>query len=257
MDNHTIFFHDPSPTITNIQPLKYTKPPDDFRSLHSSDSSIFYLAVTTPHTDTYTLHGPVSSFSHLLPTITAIVSDSPSALDKLENLQYSVPDVWGRRRKIKGFETHGFRTLVVEGQYGTYTVLEVLTVQNDEVKNALPRPLYTVTRHGPLVHAFEGVGARAKLGVAKGVAATSALVGSYTERKDAQAAAKMAMEEMIKGEGMVSKIEEWGKGGEGGGVLLAVGLGVRWEVKVLHETEVLRGLRDGVDAERAGVELRF
>lgn len=255
MDNNDIFFHDPSPTPSNSQPFKYTKPADDFRPLPPSDMSVLYLAVITPHTDKYEVHGPASCFSRLLPKISEICSDSPCALDKLEALQYSAPDVWGEREPKPAFSKTGFTTFVVEGQRGTYTVLEILREQNVKVRQVLPAPVYTITRHGPLVHTFSGVGMKTKLDVAKGVVATSTLVGSFVERKDAMMAAKIAMDRLV-GEEKVSRIEDWGKGG-GGGVLLAMGIGKRWEVRVQYEDEALRRAREGADAEGAGVGWRF
>ena len=258
MDNDDIFFYDPSPLQSTPKPSRYTKPADDFRPLAATPSSVFYLAIITPHTDTYTIHGPVSAFSQLLPKIEELASDSPSALDKLEALQYSAPDVWGESVKNEAFEREGFTTFVIEGQRGTYTVLEVLREQNKKVRDVLPAPVYTVTRHGPLVHTFSGVGAKARLDVAKGVAATSALVGSYVERKDAMTAAKITMDMLLAGEDeeKVSRIEDWEKKG-GGGVLLAMGNQKRWEVRVQYDDEALRRAREGAEAEGAGVGWRF
>ncbi|KAF2632910.1 hypothetical protein BU25DRAFT_470947 [Macroventuria anomochaeta] len=256
MDNNDIFFHDPSPNSSDAQPFKYTKPADDFRLLSLSPSSVLYLAVITPHKDKYEIHGPVSSFDQMLPKIEEIASDSPSALDKLEALQYSAPDVWGEQEKNTDFEKEGFTTFVVDGQRGTYTVLEILREQNPKVRETLPAPVYTVTRHGPLIHTFSGVGVKTKVDVAKGVAATSTLVGSFVERKDAKTAAKVTMDMLVGGEGMVSRTEDWGKG-EGGGVLLAMGRGKRWEVRVQYEDEALRRAREGADTEGAGVGWRF
>lgn len=254
--NSDKFFHDLSPPAGNAQPYTYTKPLDDFRPPAFTPTSVLYLAVITPHTDRYETHGPVANFSHLLPVINDLASDSPSALDKLEALQYSTPDVWGERRLNPSFAEHGFTTFVVEGQRGTYTVLEVLRELNPKVAEVLPAPVYTVTRHGPLVHTFSGVGKTTKLDAAKGVAATSTLVGSFVERGDAMVAAKGAMDGLVRGEGMVSRIEDWEKG-DGGGVLLAMGVGKRWEVRVQYEDEALRSARKGADAEGAGVGWRF
>ncbi|KAF2997119.1 hypothetical protein E8E13_004392 [Curvularia kusanoi] len=257
MDTNAIFFSDPSPTSTSTQPLAYLKPRDDYHPVPHSTSSIFYLAVTTPHTDTYMLHGPVRSFSALLPTITALASDSPSALDKLENLSYSAPDVWGNRTTRASFLTHGFRTLIVDGERGTYTVLQVLTEENAGVKDVLPAPVYTVTRHGPLVYAYDGLGAKARLGAARGVAASSELVGCFAERKEAVSAARKAMDGMVEGERKVNRIENLGKHGEDGGMLLALGNGVRWEVRVKYDSEVLKIARESAEKEGAGLAWRF
>lgn len=256
MDNNDIFFDDPSPTPNSDQPPKYTKPTDDFRPLLTTPSSVLYLAVTTPHTDTYEIHGPATSFAQLLPTINDIVSNSPSAIDKLETLAHSAPDAWGSRTTNTAFEHHGFTTLIVDGQRGTATVLDILREHNPAVRAVLPAPVYTVSRHGPLVHGFVGVGAASRLGPAVGVAATSALVGSFVERGEAVAAARAVMDGLVRGEVAVSCTEDWGDG-VGGGVLLAMGGGRRWEVRVKYEDEALRRAREGADAEGAGVGWRF
>ncbi|KAJ8117570.1 hypothetical protein OPT61_g1259 [Boeremia exigua] len=256
MDNNELIFHDIPPSQCNNQPSQYTKPPDNFRPLVLSPSSILYLAVISPHTDKYEIHGPVPCFSRLLPMITELASDSPSALDKLESLQYFAEDVWGERKENTAFEKQGFTTLIIEGQRGTYTVLEVLREENAKVKEVLPAPVYTVTRHGPLVHTFIGVGTKSKLGVAKGVAATSTLVGSFVDRKDAESAAKATMDLLTRGEDTVSRIEDWGKG-DGGGVLLAMGVAKRWEVNVQYENDTLGRARVRAEAEGAGLGWRF
>lgn len=254
-DNNDMFFYDLSPPAGSAQPYTYIKPLDDFHPLPLDQKSVLYLAVTTPHTDKYEIYGPVPNFSHLLPLISDLASDSPSALDKLEALQYTL-DEFGEQCPNPAFTQHGFTTFVIEGQRGTYTVLEVLRERNEKVAEVLPAPVYTVTRHGPLVHTFSGVGMKTKLGVAKGIAATSTLVGSFVERKDAVAMARRAMDVLVGCKGMVTRTEDWGKGG-GGGVLLAMGVGKRWEVKVQYEDEALRSARQGADAEGAGVGWRF
>ncbi|KAJ4372690.1 hypothetical protein N0V86_008054 [Didymella sp. IMI 355093] len=202
MDNNDVFFDEPFPPPNKGQPYKYTKPADNFRPLVPSTTSILYLAVITPHTDKYSIHGPAPSFSHLLPKISKLCSDSPSALDKLEALQYTDPDVWDELHPKPAFSSTGFTTFVIDGQRGTYTVLEILREENSKVRELFPAPVYTVTRHGPLVHTYTGVGMKTKLDIAKGVAATSTLVGSYVDRKDAQLAARMTMDQFgRRGEG--------------------------------------------------------
>lgn len=256
MNNNDIFFDEPVPPAVSAQPYTYTKPTDDLRALTLAPSSVLYLAVIIPHMDKYEIHGPVTSFSHLLPTINDLASNSPSALDKLDDLQHTPPDAWGERHPNPTFARHGFTTFIIEGQRGTYTVLEVLREQNARVRDVLPAPVYVITRHGPLVHTFSGVGIKAKLDVAKGIAATSTLVGSFVERKLAKRAAREAMNVLVGGEGMVSRIEDWGKD-DGGGVLLAMGVGKRWEVRVQYEAEAFRSTGKGADAEGAGVEWGF
>lgn len=237
MNDDKIHFTHLSATSLSESP---TKPPDDPRLLPLSPTTVLYLAVTTPHTDSYKLHGPVSKFAHLIPTITSIASDSPSALDKLEDMEYTAPDVWGERFKSPVYKTYGFRTMVVEGQRGTYAILQVLVEENARVRSVLPAPVYTVTQQGPVVHVFEGVGAKAKVVGAKGVAATSKLVSSFVQRTEAIDAARAAMEELVRDEAAVSRVEEWGKG-RSGGVLFAIGVAKRWEVRVVCDVEGLGG----------------
>ncbi|KAF3039616.1 hypothetical protein E8E11_003598 [Didymella keratinophila] len=258
MDHDDLFFDDPAPSPAKGQPYKYIKPADNFRPLIPAATSVLYLAITTPHTDKYEIHCPASCFSYLLPKITDLCSDSPSALDKLESLQYSAPDVWGDQAFNPAFEKEGFTTFVIEGQRGTYTVLEILREKNEKVREVLPAPVYTVTRHGPLVHTYSGVGGKAKLQKAEGVAATSTLVGSFVKRKDAQLAARMTMDLLV-GEEKVSRIEDWGKAGKdgSGGVLIAMGLAKRWEVKVQYDDETLRKARESAEVEGADLGWRF
>lgn len=255
MDNSDIYFDDLCPSPNKSQPYKCTKPTDDLHSLPSSKNLVLYLAVITPHTDRYEIHGPAPSFAHLLPKIKDLCSDSPSALDKLEALQYTPADVWGERVENAKFADEGFTKFVVEGQRGTYTVLEILREENADVRGVLPASVYTVTRHGPLVYTYTGLGMKTKIGVAKGVAATSTLVGSFVERKEAQAAARTTMDSLV-GKEKVSRIEHWGAD-EGGGVLLAMGVGERWEVRVQYEDDALRHAKEGADAEGANVGWRF
>lgn len=251
MDNNTVFFHDAAPA--SPLPPTYTKPTDDFRPLDLSPFSILYLAVITPHTDKYQLHGPVTSFTQLLPTISDIVSNSPSAIDKLSSLQYTAPDVWGAQEPNEHFTTHGFTTFLVQGQRDTYTVLHMLHASNPPVHALLPAPVFTITRHGPLVHTYTGLGTASKLGPAVGYAATSALVGSFVGRGEARDAARSAMEGLLEGQGDVVRVEDWG---DGGGVLLAMQGERRWEVRVYMD-EALRRAREGADEEGEGVGWRF
>ncbi|KAF2126509.1 hypothetical protein P153DRAFT_322473 [Dothidotthia symphoricarpi CBS 119687] len=211
------------------------KPKDDFRSPSASTNTIYYLGIIAPHTDNYTVHGPVTSFLHLLPKIEEIVSNSPSAIDKLDDLRW-VEDVWGEREPNVGFEK-GFRTFVVDGQRGIYTVLRILTEKNQVVHEVLPAAVYTVTAHGPLTNASVK---------AKGYASTSRLVGSFVERADAKAAATEAMQELVQG---LEVAEHWGSKDKSGGVLLAFSGDTMWEVKIVYDDEVFKRAREGFERE--------
>ncbi|KAG9198685.1 hypothetical protein G6514_009724 [Epicoccum nigrum] len=241
------------------QPLSYSKPVDDFKPLPTSPVYIFYLAVTAPHTDKYEVHGPAPSFRALLPRIIDIASDSPAGLSKLKNL-CTADDGWGGRVDNLAFDTEGFHTLILDGQRGSYTVLQVLAVENAEVKALLPAPVYTVTRHGPLVNTlgplvntYTDEGGKSKLGTTQGMAATSAFAGAFAERKDALEAARKAMAEMVEGVEGVARTETMGQGAEGG-MLLAARPGVSWQVKVLYKGEVFRSAREAAEAEGKVVE---
>ena len=140
-------------------------------------------------------------------------SSSPPGLDKIENLA-GVDGEWENRVENVAFTNNGFHTMVLEGQRGVYTVLEVVTVENAEVKALLPAPVYTVTRHGPLVNTFPlvnsflGEGGKPNVGAAKGRAAASALVGCSAEKNDALEAARSAMDRLVEGVEGLARTEE-------------------------------------------------
>jgi hypothetical protein len=226
----------------------YTKPIDDFTAPPLTEYTIFYLAVIAPHTDSYTLHGPVKDFPHLLPKIEQLVSNSPSAIDKLENLR-NIEDVWGDVEENVDFQERGFQTFVIEGQRGIYTVLKILREENMDAFYELPSPVYTVTSHGPLVHAITSAGGTSFNTGAKGYAATSKLVGTRVDRKDAKKAAHKAMRELTEGHLDVKITENWEAGGKGAGVLMAMSTLETWEVKAAYEDQVHKRARDDVDRE--------
>ena len=123
------------------------------------------------------------------------------------------------------------------------------------VKALLPVPVYTVTRHGPLVNTFSGEGFKPTVGAAKDPAATSAIVGCFSEKNAALEAAKNAMDRLVEGVEGVARSEVVGQGPEGG-VLMAASPGVMWEVRVKY-TEVFRGAKEKAEAEGKEVEWRF
>ncbi|OSS47686.1 hypothetical protein B5807_07400 [Epicoccum nigrum] len=105
------------------QPLSYSKLGDDFKPMPISEKhskgmmTIFYLAVTAPHTDKYEVHGRSSLQSSIspLPALDPYQTNSPAGLQKLENL-FEHDDKWGERVDNPAFETDGFHTLLLEGQ---------------------------------------------------------------------------------------------------------------------------------------------
>ena len=265
-DNDIVFFDETSAKVTApsslpSQPLPYVKPADDLSPHTVTADTVFYLAVTAPHTDKYEVHGPASFFGALVPTIIDVASSSPPGLYKIEHLA-EVDDEFGNRVENEAFTDCGFHTMVLEGQRGAYTVLEVITEENAEVKALLPVPVYTVTRHGPLVNTFSlvntftGEGGKQNVGAAKGVAATSAIVSCFAEKKAALEAAKNAMDRLVEGVEGVNRSEAVGQGPEGG-VLMAAKSGVMWEVRVKYTTEVLKVAKEKAEAEGKELEWRF
>lgn len=248
-------------TTTLLFDRPLSPPTDDFTTAPLSPHTLFYLTVTTPHTDEWALHGPATSFSHLLPTITSIVSDSPSAIDKLGSLR-TITDDWGDSAPNREFHERGFTKFVVEGQRGTYILLEILREEGKEdVHDTLPASVFVVTAHGPLSLVPNSLGHT-------GMSKTSRLIGTYVHREEAKRAAEEAMEAMVGGEEGVRRTEHWamnggkkekkeGKRPEVGGVLMAMGERGRWEVKVGFEEEVLRRVREGREQEGKGVGWRM
>lgn len=121
------------------------------------------------------------------------------------------------------FEERGFTRFVVEGQRGTYILLEVLREENQAVCEGLPAPIFVVTAHGPLSHVPNSLGH-------SGMAKTSRLIGAFVHREEAKEAAERAMEGLVQEEKGVKRTEHWGdsgrkEGGRGkaGGVLMAMG----------------------------------
>jgi hypothetical protein len=220
------------------------KPADDFSTPPVGTHTIFYLATIAPHTDTYTIYGPVTSFQHLLPKINEVVSNSPSAIDKLDALA-TIEDVWGETEPNHDFAERGFKTFVVDGQRGVYTVLKVLREENAAVFEELPSPVYTVTTHGPLTHEN------------KGQVKTTRLVGSFVDRKEAKKVAGFEMETLVEDEEGVKRSEDWGKKGRGGGVLMAMNGEARWEVKVAYEDEVHKRAMEEMEREGGDMGWRF
>ena len=88
------------------------------------------------------------------------------------------------------FEERGFTRFVVEGQRGTYILLEVLREENQAVCEGLPAPVFVVTAHGPLSHVPNSLGH-------SGMAKTSRLIGAFVHREEAKEAAERAMEGLV------------------------------------------------------------
>jgi hypothetical protein len=242
-------YFEPNPFESNKSASSSTKvmakPNDDFSTTPLTPFTIFYLAIIKPHTDTYEILGPCTSFSHLLPKISEIVSNSPKAIDKLEAIRF-ISDVWGDKEANEEFAERGFGTFVVDGQRGVYTVLKVLREENKEVRDELPSPVYTITTHGPLTHKGN-----------KGLVATTKLLGSFVNQAEAKGAAGKAMRDLVRGEKGLKESEDWGKESKGGGLLMAMNAEHRWEVVVRYEDEVHKRRKEEGDRGGEDISWRF
>lgn len=225
------------------------KPGDDLTAAPVLPDTIFYLCVIVPHTDTYRIHGPAKSFQHILPQIEAIVSNSPSAIDKLDALR-TTEDIWGSPVPNEEFPERGFNTFVVEGQRGTFTILKVEREIRPDVYECLPSPVFVLTASGPLGHNA------LRADDARGYARTTRLIGSFVERRDAKKRAEEVMREMTAGQSGVSVSENWDKK-SGGGMIVAMNGRQSWEVRIGYENQVLKRAREGLDREGESVGWRF
>ncbi|KAL1797985.1 hypothetical protein ACET3X_004591 [Alternaria dauci] len=241
-------FSPPSKPRTGFQ-----KPSDILDAPAPEPNTIWYLSIIKPHVDSHEILGPTKAFRHLLPRIEAIVSNSPSAIDKLEELK-ATEDVWGELEINEDFFINGFDIFVVEGQRNTYTVLKITREVDQEVYDILPAPVYTVVSSGPLEHApvpsklrssFSSSASAAKSspvmlsskftpGKPKGYAVTTQLHGSFVERAAAKETAKHVMTVLLLDEENVNETKRWEKGTKGGGILIAMNPTMVWEVKVLY-----------------------
>jgi hypothetical protein len=236
-------YFEPSPN-SSTRPSSYSilnssssKPADEFSTPALRPNTIFYLATIAPHTDTYSILGPTTSFQHLLPKVNDVVSNSPKAIDKLEALS-TIENLWGGTEPNHDFNERGFGTFIVDGQRGVYTVLKILREVNEAVFEELPSPVYTVTVHGPLTHDN------------KGYVKTTRLVGSFADRKEAKVAAEKEMRELVKSEKGIKQSEDWGCDGKGGGILMAMNSEAGWEVRIAYEDQVYKRVKE--ELERGG-----
>lgn len=216
------------------------KPEDDFTTPITPLYTIHHLTITTPHTDTFTIHGPTRTFAPLLPTITTTIShsNSPRALKKLSTLS-----------ETSEFQEKGFTTFVIDLERGGYTVLRIVRSLNIPVFDCLPAPVYVVTAHGPLLHDM-GTGVRTVAsGKPKGVAATSQLIGSWVDVGGARKAAKEAMDELVRGELGVMRLERGEEGEKRRWILMGMNAKAVWEVCVRYDDDVLRGAVGRFDGE--------
>ncbi|KAF2786524.1 hypothetical protein K505DRAFT_422377 [Melanomma pulvis-pyrius CBS 109.77] len=215
---------------TSNTTLPTNKPADNFTAPNpTSPYTIHHLTITTPHTDTFTTHGPTRTFAALLPTIlTAITSaNSPSALKKLAALSAT-----------PSFADRGFTTFVIDLERGAHIALRIERHVDAPVFHCLPAPVYVVTARGPLRHDMGSGQRTVASGRARGVARTSRVVGTWVDGVGARRAARAAMEELVRGVQGVMRSE----GGEGRScILLGMNVESVWEVCVRYDDDVLRG----------------
>jgi hypothetical protein len=260
------------PFTTPTSPTATLQKPSDILDVPAAaPSTIWYLSITKPHVDSHDIIGPTKAFRHLLPRIEAIVSNSPTAIDKLAQLK-ETEDMWGETEPNEHFLNNGFEVFIVEGQRGSYTILKMIREINKEVFDILPAPVYTVISAGPLEHAVIPLKAKSSSsssstsasasasksssaplsskfspGKPKGYAATTQLHGSFIERAAARETAKYIMTVLLLDEENVKEIGRWEKGSKGGGVLMAMNATSMWEVKVVYADDPIGRAQEEAD----------
>ncbi|CAE7020627.1 hypothetical protein CFE70_002893 [Pyrenophora teres f. teres 0-1] len=241
MSEQVLFNPEPfNPSVVVKPPTTgFQRPTDRLTVPPVNPDTIWYLAVIKPHMDTHEIIGPVTAFKYLLPKIQDVVSNSPRAIDKLEELM-EIEDMWGEREKNLEFERSGFERFIVEGQRGVYTVLKIMREINKKVFEILPAPVYTVISLGPLEQGKKsGKGQYTK---PKGFAETTTLHGSWSDRESAVKMARVVMEDLLSEEPYTKSTEVWekGNGNKGGGMLMAMNGTYMWEVKVIYEDQAIK-----------------
>jgi hypothetical protein len=250
MSDMVWFSEDPLPLPSSLSKPPahgYAKPKDLLNVPPVAPYTLWYLAIIKPHTDSHETHGPVKKFAHLLPKIEEIVSNSPNAIDKLDELK-EMEDVWGEREKNEEFFRSGFERFVVEGQRASFTVLEVIREVNRDVFENLPAPVYTVISSGPLEHAkVPKKGSKSGKFEARmphGYARETRLLASYVEREAAHEKARDVLTDLVMKDKQAKCTEKWDKGSKGGGLLMAMSPRAIWEVKVVYEDDALKRAMD-------------
>ncbi|KAL1606183.1 rRNA-processing protein EBP2 [Paraconiothyrium brasiliense] len=160
-------------------------PDDDLTPPAAPADTIFYLTISTPHTDAFEWHGPYATFAQIPPIVCA---HAPSTDKKLEKV--------GK---------HGFTKIVVveNEQQGKFTVFESVTKINQDVRSMLPNPVFTVTSAGPILHKICSFTGKLEAEGAKGwstKALSSRIVGTYIDRKEARRAADQTMRDLLASE---------------------------------------------------------
>jgi hypothetical protein len=236
MSDLTFFSADGDEDVAPPPPPPPAFPTDDFDvPARTAPYTIFYLTIRTPHTDTFTIHGPEQNFAALIPAIQSASSSSPAAIDKLRIL---------RSDKEFNFDGLGFTRFVVPLERGAYTLLEVVREVSPSVFELLPGPVYTVTAHGPLEHDMGGMLRTVASGRSRGLATKSRIVGTWVDIETARDKARETMNEMLKDETAsgqkITRSEKMEPGGRRRWVLLGMSAKYVWEVKVRFDEELGR-----------------
>ena len=241
MSDHVLFNPEPynSSNIVELSTSGFQKPTDSLDVPPAEPDTIWYLAIIKPHVDSHEIIGPVKSFKRLLPKVHEIASNSPRAIDKLDEL-VEIEDMWGEREKNWEFERNGFERFIVEGQRGAYTVLKAIRETNKGVFETLPAPVYTVVSVGPLEHGEQGSAKDSKYTKPKGCAETTTVHGSWLDSASAVEAARGVMEDLLVAETHVRRTESWDKDGKGSGIFMAMSGTLMWEVKVIYDDQAVK-----------------
>ncbi|KAF1944750.1 hypothetical protein EJ02DRAFT_463841 [Clathrospora elynae] len=177
----------------------------------------------------------------LIPKIQTVVSNSPSAIDKLEDLT-NTEDLWGAREKNESFEKGGFECFVVEGQRGKYTVLKTIREVDHDAFDNLPALVYTVI----------STVRQSQSGTRQQLAWWEALWTALLHRTPLE---RNTINHLVANEKKVVVTENWVAGGKEGGVLMAINAGLWWEVKVEYEDKALNRAMEA--AERGEERMRW
>ncbi|KAF2659707.1 hypothetical protein K491DRAFT_675436 [Lophiostoma macrostomum CBS 122681] len=227
MSDLAFFSSDGSEDLSPPPPPPPPFPTDDFDvPARTLPNTIFYLTASTPHTDTFTIHGPSPTFAALLPAIQTASSSSPAAIEKLRIL---------RADADFDFDGLGFTRFVVPLERGAFTLLQVVREVSEPVHEMLPGPVYTVTAHGPLEHDMGGMLRTVASGRSRGLATRSWIVGTWVDVETARDRARETMDGMLREESAggqrITRSERMEPGGRRRWILLGMSARFVWEVK--------------------------
>ncbi|KAF1968191.1 hypothetical protein BU23DRAFT_268119 [Bimuria novae-zelandiae CBS 107.79] len=229
-----IIFDAPAPTVVI--------PPDDLSTPTVVPGTVFYLTISTPHTDTFEWHGPFTSFTPIIALVSGLVSASPSASTTFA-------------AALKTVQKNGFTQLIIPDATRKAVEFMVLRVEcelNAKVKGEVEEghSVFTVVRTGPMALDIDALTGKVRSGKATGRATTSSIVGSYTARKEARAAAEAAMTSLIENESpRPTPKMSFPANDAGGGLIMAMNTRAKWEVRVFFETNTLRDAAERYDAD--------